>query len=87
MSASVSENRGNDDVSVTKLDIHVDSPVVGKYAYILETTKNIAMASGFTNDLAKPIRVPIVIAAVAYDCEYTGETHIMVIHNVLYLKT
>ena len=42
--------------------------------------------SGFTSDLGKPLTVPVVNAAVAYDCEYTGETRIMVICNVLYFK-
>ena len=62
------------------MDSHADSPVVGKYARIFETTENTAMISGFTSDLGEPMKVPIVIAAVAYDCEYTGKMHIMVIH-------
>ena len=73
-------------VSDTELDGHVDSPVVGKYAYILETTPNTASISEFTSNLGDPIQVQIVIAAVAYDCKYTGKTYIMVIYNTLYFN-
>ena len=30
--------------------------------------------------------VPVVTAAVVYDCEYTGKTYILVIYNALYLQ-
>ena len=53
---------------------------------ILEDTRRTAKVSGFTSELGKPITVPIVTAAVAYDCEYSGMTYIMVIHNALYFK-
>ena len=75
VSTSIGErNRGEKIVSATELDSHADSPLVDRYARILETTNNTALVSGFTSDLGKPIRVPIVIATVAYDCEYTGDT-------------
>ena len=60
--------------------------MVGKHAYIIETTSKTALVSGFTTELGEPIRVPIVIAAIIYDCEYTGNSHIMIIHNALYFK-
>ena len=81
VSTSISTRNENEQVvSATELDSHADSPVVSKYARILETTENTAMVSGFTSDLGDHMQVPIVIAAVAYDYEYTGKTHIMVIH-------
>ena len=30
--------------------------------------------------------VPVVTAAVIYDCEYTGKTYILVIYNALYFQ-
>ena len=33
-----------------------------------------------------PIEVPIVIAAIAYYYEYTGDTHILILHRALYFK-
>ena len=76
-----------DTTSATELDSHADSPVVGKYAHILEYTSKNAKVSRFTSELGKPIEVPIVTAAIAYDCEYTGSTYIMVIHHALYVKS
>ena len=79
-------NAANSVISATELDNHADSPVVGKYAAILEISNKTALVSGFTTELGDPIQVPIVTAAIIYDCEYTGESHIMIIHNALRFK-
>ena len=73
-------------VTATELDSHADSPVVGKYAKIIEDTGREVTVSGFTSALGKPLTVPVVNAAVAYDCEVSGETRILVICNALCLK-
>ena len=59
---------------------------MGNHAHILEITNKTALVSGFTTKLGDAIRVPIVSGAIIYDCEYTGESNIMVIHNVLHFK-
>ena len=74
-------------VSAIELDSHADSPVEGRFAKVLEDTGRKVQVSGFTSELAKPVSVPTVHPVVAYDCEYTGKTHILVIHNALYLRT
>ena len=81
-----SQNNNNMVISATELDSHADSPVAGKHAHILETSNQYALVSGFTSELGKPLRVSVVTAAIAYECEYTGETYIMVIYNALYFK-
>ena len=73
-------------LSTTELDSHADSPVVGKYCKILELTGKTVKVSGFTSDLGQPLEVPVVNAAVAYDCIYTGMTYILVIYNALYFR-
>ena len=73
-------------ISATELDSHADSPVVGRYCTILEDTGRKARVSGFTSDLGKPLVVKVVNAAVAYDCEHTGETYILVLCNALYFE-
>ena len=73
-------------LSTTELDSHADSPVVGKYCKILELTGKTVKVSGFTSDLGQPLEVPVVNAAVAYDCVYTGMTYILVIYNALYFR-
>ena len=75
-----------DKVTATELDSHADSPVVGGYAKILEDTGKTVTVSGFTSALGKPLSVSVVNAAVAYDCELSGETRILVIYNALYFK-
>ena len=52
--------------SATELDSHADSSVVGQNAIIIDTTRKTVLVSGFTNDLVKPLRVPVVNAIVAY---------------------
>ena len=76
-----------DEGSALELDSHADSPVVGKYARILERTDKKVSVSGFSDELGKPIKVEVVNAAVAYDCEYTGNSYIIVIRNALYIPS
>ena len=75
-----------DKTTATELDSHADSPVVGRYCKILEDTGRKATVSGFTSELGKPMTVPVVNAAVAYDCDITGRTLILVICNALYFQ-
>ena len=84
--SGISSNPDYETVTATELDSHADSPVVGKYARILEDTGRRATVTGFTSDLGKPMSVPVVNAAVAYDCELTGETHILVLCNALHFQ-
>ena len=72
-------------VSATELDSHADSPVVGKHCSIIERTNKMINVSGFSKQLGKPLQVPVVNAAVAYDCDLTGQTYILVICNALYV--
>ena len=64
------------------MDTHADSPVIGKHVAILEISSNV-LVLGFTTELGDPMKVPIVTAAVFYDCEYTGKSYIMVIYHTL----
>ena len=72
--SSISTKPDFETVTATELDSHADSPVVGKYVWILEDTGRRATVTGFASDLGKPMSVPVVNAAVAYDCELTGES-------------
>ena len=85
MTATTSSSRhNNNDLSATELDSHADSPVVGRNCYIIEHTGKTVKVSGFTKELGNPLEVPVVNAAVAYDCDSTGQTHILIICNALY---
>jgi hypothetical protein len=68
-----------------ELDSHADSPVVGIQAHVINYTGSHVTVSGFTDSLGKKKAVPIVDAVVAYDCDMTGDTHLLVLHNALYI--
>ena len=67
------------------MDSHADSPVVGKNAFIISTQDKKITVNGFTDALGSKI-VPVVDAAVAYDCEFTGRVYILIIRNALYFE-
>ena len=72
-------------MSRTDMDSHADSPVVGKNSYIIETQGKKVTVNGFTKSLGSKT-VPVVDAAVAYDCEFTGKVYILIIRNALYFE-
>lgn len=72
--------------SRTELDSHANMPVVGRHAYVLSNTGRTVDVNAFTPDY-EPIRVPVVDAAVQYDCPYTGISHMMVIRNALHVPS
>ena len=69
-----------------ELDSHADSPVIGRNAHILYETGKHVDVSGFTDTLGYCKTIPIVHAAIAYDCPSTGNTIIFKIYNALYFK-
>ena len=61
-------------------------PVVGQHAYILSDTGKVADVNPFMPDY-QAIQVPIVDAAIQYDCPYDGKSYILVIRNALYVPS
>ena len=72
--------------SRTELDSHANMPVVGKNAYIISDTGRVADVNPFTPDYDS-MRIPIVDAAVRYECQYTGQMCIIVIRNALHVPS
>lgn len=72
------------EVSRTELDSHANMPVVGRNVLVLAETGRTCDVSAFTPDY-EPMRVPIVDAAVAYECPYSGVTHILVLRDCLHV--
>ena len=66
-----------------EMDSHADSPVVGKQEYIFEYTGRTVSGSGFTNTIGKPMLVDVVNALVAYDCDQSGKSYLLLINNAL----
>ena len=85
--STASADDTSDEVSALELDSHADSPVVGKHSLILRRTGKQVKVSGFTDQLGAPIKVDVVDAVVAYDCEYTGKTFMLVLRNALHFPS
>jgi hypothetical protein len=80
IAALESGERGENEARA-ELDSHADSPVVGIHAHVVNYTGSHVTVSRFTDSLGKKKAVPIVDAVVAYDCDMTGNTHLLVLHN------
>jgi hypothetical protein len=91
--ATISEINGNEDPdqdtredSRTELDSHANMPVVGKFAFIISNTGRIADVKAYAPDY-DTMQIPIVDAAVKYECPYDGTTYILVIRNALHVPS
>ena len=67
----------------TELDSHADSAVVGKNALVLRHTNKSVTVSGFTKSLGNVKSVPIVDAAIMYECPYNHHCYCLTLHNAL----
>jgi hypothetical protein len=76
-----------EDGATTQLDSHANMVVVGKQAIVFGDTGKKADVRPFSNDCSKLESIPIVDAAVAYDCPYSMETYILKVSNALYVKS
>jgi hypothetical protein len=69
-----------------ELDTHVDTCCFGKGAHMMSIYHNsCAEVSGFSSQLGTVKSVPIMTAAVAYDCPDTHQTYILIFHQSLYI--
>jgi hypothetical protein len=80
------ESMGIRESSRTELDSHANMPVVGRHAFIISDTGRIADVNPFTPDYDS-MQVPIVDAAVQYDCPYDGQSYILVVRNALHVPS
>ena len=73
--------------ATTDLDSHANMVVVGKQATIIQHSGRTVEVNAFADVCKKVENVPIVDAAVAYDCPYTMKTYILIMRNALYIPT
>ena len=80
-------NMGYDDTNkaTSELDSHANMIVVGRQATIFSKTGKCADVRPFSSDCSKLESVPIVDAAIAYDCPYTMQTYILTVNNALHV--
>jgi hypothetical protein len=67
----------------TDLDSHADAPCVGSNALVIYETMRTANVTSFINSIGRANEVPIVHAALAYDCLYTGTVYILIVNHAL----
>ena len=58
----------NDEPTKTQLDSHANMVVVGEHAMVFRCSGKSADVQPFSSNYSKLVAVPIVDAAVAYDC-------------------
>ena len=69
-----------------ELDSHANIPVVGSEDYIIDRTGKQASVYPYSPEY-DPLSVPIVDAAVLYECPFTGKNVILVIRNALHVPS
>jgi len=68
----------------TELDSHANMFVMGKHCIVLNDTGLKASVNAYSPGI-QPKTIPIVDAAIAYDCPYQNKTYILVASNALYV--
>ena len=76
----------HDEGSRTELDSHANIPVLGMHCYVISDVGKTATVQPYRPDY-DPMDVPLVHAAVRYDCPYSGTTYILVVRNALHVPT
>ena len=69
-----------------ELDTYVNMPVVGRYLYVISDTGQIADVNPFTPDY-QSMKIPIVYAAIQYNCPCSGVSYIFVIKNEFHVPS
>ena len=70
-----------------ELDSHANMVVIGAQGTIIQKTGRYADVNAFSSDVGTLSQVPIVDAAVAYDCPFSGLTILTVARNALYVES
>ena len=72
--------------SRSELDSHANMAVIGKHAYILAETGKMVEVNPFT-PTCKPIKAPIMDAALQYDSPYDRKSYILVLRKALHVPS
>ena len=68
-----------------ELDSHADTTALGKGCVVLQDTGRTVTVEGFDGSIGSMKNVPIVTAAVAYDCLSTFKTFVLIFHEALFV--
>ena len=83
------ENDGSLSLPHTKLELdsYANMAVVGCHAFIISKTGKTTQVNPFSPDYEALKNVPIVDAALEYECPYSDQTYILVIRNCLHVPS
>ena len=84
---TVGKNSVPSESSTTELDSHANMVVVGEQATVISDSGIHAEVRAFADDCKTLERVPIVDAAIAYDCRSSMRTYILIVRNALHVKS
>jgi hypothetical protein len=70
----------------TELDSHANMGVVGSNCLVIEWSGQTASVNPFTPDYESLLEVPIVDAAVMYECPTFGKQYILLVQNALHVS-
>ena len=72
----------------TELDTHANMIVLGRHCFIFDTVEGRHCdVQPFDKALGSMRGVPVVDAAIAYDCPYTHRTYLLLVRNALYIPS
>jgi hypothetical protein len=67
------------------LDSYANMVVVGQHCLVIERSSRTAIVNPFTPDYDAMTEVPIVDAAISYECPFTGKEYILLVQNALHV--
>ena len=85
--AAASSGQGKQVTGTTELDSHANMVVLGNQCIIIQRTGRYADVNSFASDVGSMARVPIVDAALAYDCPHSERTFLLVARNALFVES
>ena len=90
MVASTAVDQADDlsSASRSELDSHANMVVLGRNCFVFDGVHGKTCdVEPFDPKLGKAKKVPVVDAAVAYDCPYSHQTFLFILRNALYIPT
>ena len=74
-------------ITMTELDSHANMVVLDKECFTFEATGKTCNVEPFSTALGIVQDILIVDVALSYDCPFTHERYILIIHNTLHIKS
>lgn len=82
---AIKREKGGLSSSRTELDSHANMIVVERHCFIISRSGKVIDVSTFAEAAGSLSQVPIVNAAIAYDCPWSAKTYILIVWNALYV--